>query len=257
MATAISPPRVRPRDRAAILTGLGVVTTVAWLYVVLDASRMSHMPAMDVMMQARPWTATEFGFRLAMWAAMMVAMMTPTAAPMTLVYAAVARKASDQGRPLAPAFVFVAGYVAVWALFSVAATAAQQSLDQLALLSPTMVSKSPLLGSALLIAAGVYQLTPVKRACLEHCRAPAHFFAQHWRAGFGGAFRMGSRLGAYCLGCCWVLMGLLFVGGVMSLLWIAAIATFVLLEKIIPFGEVGGRIVGVIMILIGIVGLAI
>ena len=216
----------------------------------------SMTAAMHAMVQVRPWTATEFALRLVMWAAMMVAMMVPTAAPMTLVYAAVARKAAAQNNPLAPTFVFVAGYIAMWSLFSVVATAAQRALDQLALLSPMMVSNSALLGSALLIGAGVYQLTPLKQACLRHCRAPAQFLSQHWHTGTAGAFRMGLRLGAYCLGCCWVLMGLLFVGGVMNLLWIAAIAAFVLLEKTIPFGEAGGWFGGAAMILAGLVSLA-
>jgi predicted metal-binding membrane protein len=186
---------------------------------------------------------------------MMVAMMAPTAAPMTLVYALVARKAASQDHPVAPTFVFVAGYLAVWGLFSVAVTAAQWSLDQLALLSPMMVSASPVFGSALLIGAGLYQLTPYKDACLAHCRAPAHFISQHWHGGSAGAFRMGLDLGAYCLGCCWILMGLLFVGGVMNLLWIAAVAAFILLEKTVPFAEMGGRAVGAAMIVVGLLGL--
>jgi predicted metal-binding membrane protein len=207
------------------------------------------------MVQMQAWTATEFGLILVMWAVMMVAMMAPTAAPMTLVYAAVARKAATESRPVAPTFVFVAGYLAIWGLFSVAATAAERGLDQLALLSPAMVSASPVLGSALLIAAGVYELTPYKHTCLAHCRAPAHFISQHWRGGFAGAFRMGLGLGAYCLGCCWILMGLLFVGGVMNLLWIAAIAIFILLEKTVPFAETGGRVVGAALIVVGFLSL--
>jgi predicted metal-binding membrane protein len=190
-----------------------------------------------------------------MWALMMVAMMVPTAVPMTLVYAAVARKAASQNSPVAPTFLLVAGYITIWALFSVGAASAQLGLDRMALLSPMMVSKSALLGSALLIGAGVYQLTPLKHACLQHCRNPAHFISQHWRSGATGAFRMGIRLGAYCVGCCWVLMGLLFVGGVMNLVWIAAIAIFVLLEKVIPFAVTGGRVVGATMILVGALSL--
>ena len=189
-------------------------------------------------------------------AAMMVAMMVPTAAPMTLVYAAVARKAARDNHPVAPTFVFVAGYLAIWVLFSVVATVAQGSLDQLALLSPTMVSASPVLGSGLLIGAGVYELTPYKHACLAHCRAPAHFISHKWRSGFAGAFRMGLELGTYCLGCCWILMGLLFVGGLMNLIWIAAIAVFILLEKTMPFAEMGARVVGAAMIVVGLLSLA-
>jgi predicted metal-binding membrane protein len=119
-----------------------------------------------------------------------------------------------------------------------------------------MVSRSAIFGAVLLIAAGIYQLTPLKNACLRNCRAPAHFLSSHWRTGNLGAFRMGLRLGAYCVGCCWILMGLLFVGGVMNLLWIAAIAIFVLLEKTIPFGDLSGRIAGLAMILTGALSLA-
>jgi predicted metal-binding membrane protein len=216
----------------------------------------SMAPMMDAMTGVQPWTATEFGLRLAMWAVMMVAMMVPTAAPMTLLYAAVARKAAVQHNPLPSTFVFVTGYIAMWTIFSLAATIAQHVLDQAALLSPMMVSKSAQFGAALLIAAGVYQLTPFKNACLRNCRAPAHFLSRYWRTGNLGAFCMGLRLGAYCVGCCWILMGLLFVGGVMNLLWIAAIAIFILLEKTIPFGDVSGRFAGAAMILVGALSLA-
>ena len=250
----------------AILTGVAGITTAAWIYIVLEAHRMADMStgmtdrsmsaSMHAMVGVHPWTATEFGLRLLMWAVMMIAMMVPTAAPMTLIYGAIARKAAFQSNPVAPTFVFVAGYIVIWTLFSVAATAAQWELDRAALLSPMMVSNSTLLGSALLIGAGVYELTPLKHSCLKHCRAPAQFLSQNWHSGKIGAFRMGLQLGAYCLGCCWVLMGLLFVGGVMNLLWIAAISAFVLLEKILPVGHAAGRFAGAAMILVGAVSLA-
>jgi predicted metal-binding membrane protein len=214
------------------------------------------MESTGAMSAMQPWTATEFALRLLMWVVMMVAMMVPTAAPMTLMYAAVARKAATQHSPVAPTFVFVAGYIAMWTIFSLVATLAQFALDRAALLSPMMVSSSATLGAALLIAAGIYQLTPLKNACLRNCRAPAHFMARHWHTGGLGAFRMGLRLGAYCVGCCWILMGLLFVGGVMNLLWIAAIAVFVLLEKTIRFGVVTGRLAGAAMIAAGALSLA-
>ena len=248
------------------MAGLGAITVAAWVYVVVTARRMaagssgmgehSMAPTMDAMTGVQPWTATEFGLRLAMWAVMMVAMMVPTAAPMTLMYAAVARKAAAQHNPLAPTFVFVTGYIAMWTIFSLVATIAQHALDQAALLSPMMVSRSAVFGGALLIAAGVYQLTPFKNACLRNCRAPSHFLSRYWRTGNFGAFRMGLRLGASCVGCCWILMGLLFVGGVMNLQWIAAIAIFVLLEKTIPFGDVSGKFAGTAMILVGALSLA-
>jgi predicted metal-binding membrane protein len=248
------------------LTGLAGITGSAWIYVTVEAHRMtggsmgmtahSMTSTMHAMVAVQSWTATEFGLRLLMWAVMMVAMMVPTAVPTTLVYAAVARKAAAQNNPVAPTFVFVAGYIVMWSLFSIAATAAQWRLDQVALLSPMMVSKSTALGGALLIGAGVYQLTPLKQACLKHCRAPAQFLSQNWHSGTAGAFRIGLKLGAYCLGCCWVLMSLLFVGGVMNLLWIAAIGAFVLLEKTIPFGEAAGWFAGAAMILAGAFTLA-
>jgi predicted metal-binding membrane protein len=245
-----------------ILAALGGMSAAAWIYVVIQARQMSTSMTsssmaggMQSMGQARLWTSAEFGLVLLMWAVMMVAMMVPSAIPMTLVYAAVARRAAREGRPVAPASMFVLGYLVVWLLFALAATAAQMSLGRLSLLTPAIASASPVLGGSLLIGAGVYELTPYKHACLAHCRAPAHFIAQHWRAGFTGALRMGLALGAYCLGCCWIVMGLLFVGGVMSLVWIAAIATFVLLEKTLPFGETGGRVVGVAMILAGVASL--
>lgn len=256
----------RHRDRLAVLAGLAVITAAAWAYLAAAARRMTSGPAaaggrsMAPMMHAitgmQPWTAAEFGLRLGMWAVMMVAMMVPTAVPMTLLYAAVARKAAAEHSPVAPAFIFVAGYAAMWAIFSLVATLAQWGLDRAALLSPMMVSRSAGLGAALLVAAGVYQLTPLKNACLRNCRSPAHFLSRHWRGGRPGAFRMGTRLGGYCLGCCWILMGLLFVGGVMNLLWIAAISIFVLLEKTVPFGVTGGRVAGAAMILTGALSFA-
>ena len=162
----------------------------------------------------------------------MVGMMVPSATPMSLLFAAVARRARAQGSPVAPTFVFVTGYVAAWTLFSLAATAAQWGLERAALLSPMLASTSAAFGGVLLAAAGLYQWTPWKDACLAHCRAPALFFAAHWRDGPLGAFRMGAAHGLYCLGCCAVLMGLLFFGGVMNLLWVAGLALFVLLEKV-------------------------
>jgi predicted metal-binding membrane protein len=255
------PGTLQRRERAAILTGLIGVSTVAWIYLVVMARAMNGMTAGDAMgmatMAIRPWSPAQFVLTFVMWAVMMVGMMVPTVIPMSLVYAAVVRKAMRQGSPIAPTGAFVAGYVAVWTAFSLGATALQWLLDSAALLSPMMVATSPALGAALLIGAGVYQLTPFKDACLRHCRAPAHFLAQHWRNGLTGAFRMGVEHGAFCLGCCWVLMLLLFLGGVMNLLWIAALTLFVLLEKVLPLGESGGRWAGAAMVASGLAMLAV
>ena len=139
----------------------------------------------------------------------------------------------------------------MWLIFSLFATIAQWWLDQAALLSPMMVSNSVGLGAVLLIAAGIYQWLPIKDKCLHHCRSPVHFITTHWRPGSIGAFKMGLSHGAFCLGCCWILMSLLFVGGVMNIFWIAVITLFVLLEKVLPFGDVGGRVMGMLMITAG------
>ncbi len=237
------------RDRIAILSALAGVTALSWGYLIRMAVQMdmsAMMPA--AMLEIHPWSAGDFVLMFVMWAVMMVGMMVPTAIPMTLIYAAVARKAAGQGTTLAPAAVFISGYITMWTVFSGGATFAQWALDQAALLSPMLVSNSPWLGAALLIAAGAYQMTPAKEACLLHCRSPAHFISEHWRPGWAGAFRMGLEHGAFCLGCCWALMGLLFFGGVMNLLWIAAITLFVLLEKVLPFGARSGRLAGIAMI---------
>lgn len=245
---------LRPRDRAAVVSAIVGVTALSWLYLI-DMAREMGGGSM-AMMGLHAWTPARFGMMFAMWAIMMVGMMLPSATPTTLVYTAVARKASREGAPVAPVALFVAGYLLMWTLFSLAATLAQWGLESAALLSPMMVSSSPALGGALLIGAGLYQLSPWKDACLEHCRSPAHFIAEQWRPGPAGALRMGVFHGGFCLGCCWVLMGLLFFGGVMNLLWIAAITLFVLLEKVAPFGAGGGRLAGVAMMLFGALVLA-
>jgi predicted metal-binding membrane protein len=245
------------RDRIAILISLFGITLLAWVYLIVMALSMDEMSmTADGMMRIRPWSGLDFLLMFLMWAVMMVGMMVPTAVPMTLIYAAVARKAASRATPVAPTSVFVVGYIVMWCLFSVAATLTQWILDQAALLSPMMVSNSSALGAGLLISAGIYQWTSFKDACLQHCRSPAHFFAQHWRSGAAGAFRLGLEHGAYCLGCCWVLMGLLFLGGVMNLLWIAVITFLVLLEKLSPWGVQAGRVVGGAMVLAGILVLA-
>ena len=245
------------RDRDAILTALFALTVLSWAYLVHMAAGMD-MRTMEprAILQIRPWAFADFIFMFVMWTVMMVGMMVPTAIPMTLIYAAVVRKAALQGSPVPSAMIFIGGYVTMWTIFGAGATVAQWALDQAALLSPMMVANSPWLGAFLLIAAGVYQITPAKNACLRHCRSPAHFISERRRAGRGGTFRMGLKHGAYCLGCCWALMGLLFFGGVMNLLWIAGISLFVLLEKILPFGSGGGRIAGIAMVACGLIVLS-
>ena len=236
------------RDFLAIGISLGGITLLSWLYLYSMASSMS-MPMGA--MQIQPWSAHYFLMMFLMWAIMMVGMMLPSVAPTVLIYAAIARKAATGNTPVAPTGAFISGYVVIWIVFSLFATIAQWALDQAALLSPMMVSNSVGLGAVLIVTAGIYQWLPIKDKCLQQCRSPVDFITSHWQKGMTGAFRMGLSHGMFCLGCCWVLMSLLFVGGVMNLLWIAAITLFVLLEKILPLGDAGGRVMGLIMIATG------
>lgn len=204
---------------------------------------MSEM-AMDAMTPVA-WTPGYALLMFFMWWIMMVAMMLPSASPTILLFAAVSRRRHKPGSPYAPVGSFAVGYLLAWGGFSLFAIALQWGLERVAMLSSMMASTSVMLGGVLLLAAGTYQFTPFKDACLRHCRSPLHFLSHHWRKGTFGALRMGFEHGSFCLGCCWVLMGLLFVGGVMNLYWIIGIALFVLLEKIIPAGHRLGWIGGV------------
>ena len=247
---------MRRRDRLVIVAALVGTTVLAWVYLIRESVGMAA-PSTE-MVRLRSWDTTDFALIFLMWAMMMIGMMVPSATPTTMMYAGIARKAEREKAVVAPTVVFVSGYVVLWTLFSALATIAQWGLDQAALLSPMMVMTSPMIGATLLIAAGIYQASPIKLVCLEHCRSPAHFLSRHWRPGITGAFRMGLEHGVFCVGCCWVLMGLLFVGGVMNLLWIATIAIFVLAEKIIPVGDAktASRLTGAVMALVGLALLA-
>lgn len=231
------------RNQAAVLGALAAVSVLAWIYLLYDAARIRGMAMGDpgMVMAMKPWTMIDLVFLFVMWAVMMVAMMLPSAAAAILTYGAIVRRISPQQPAARSIAMFVLGYLLTWTAFSLAATVLQWGLDHLALLSPMMVVSSPFLGGALLIAAGLYQFSEVKDVCLKHCQTPLIYLAQNWRQGAIGALRLGLSHGLYCVGCCWAVMGLLFVGGVMNLLWIAAIAIFVLLEKLAPFGGRIGR----------------
>jgi len=210
-----------------------------------------EMAAMGMAMSMdMPWTAADVFFTFAMWAVMMVGMMTPSAAPVLLLFAGMVRGRGGTRWPLVVA-AFGAGYLIVWTAFSAGAALAQWGLHGSAMLSPAMSASSARLGGAILIAAGVYQLTPFKGACLTHCRSPLGFLLSHWRDGTIGALRMGIAHGTYCVGCCWALMGVLFVVGVMNLVWVAAMTVFVLVEKIGPAGAIVARVAGGLMIAAG------
>ncbi len=243
------------RDRIIVLSSLAVIIALSWAYVSSLASDMQNMDvATEIAMpQMQAWGVTDFALTFVMWVVMMVAMMTPSAAPMILIFAGVNRRRQKQQVPYVPTSVFLLGYLVVWAAFSVLATAAQWGLHAVSLLSPMMVSTSPVLGGILLLIAGIYQWTPLKHACLSKCRSPLGFVLNEWREGRWGAFLMGLKHGSYCTGCCWSLMALLFIAGVMNLLWVAAIAGFILLEKVAPAGHRMGRAAGVLMVAGGVV----
>ncbi|MGC3875330.1 DUF2182 domain-containing protein [Halomonas sp. GXIMD04776] len=246
------------RERHVALAGLLAMATLAWLYLGFEAQRMDAMmgemagPGVAEASDGA-WSVGPLLLTFVMWTLMMVAMMLPSAAPAILLYGSMTRKSRENASGLPSAWIFAMGYLAVWTAFSLAATVLQAAFETWRLLTPAMSSASTLLSGGLLIAAGIYQWLPFKRACLEKCRAPLQFFLFHWQPGTRGAFWMGGEHGMFCVGCCWALMLLLFTAGVMNLPWVALIAAFVLVEKLAPGGELIGRVTGVAL---GIVGIA-
>ena len=240
------------RQRVVILAALAAIAALAWLYLFLAAADMTAaMAGMDRTMVIPPRGSTELLLLFAMWWVMMVGMMLPSVAPVILTFATVNRNRAARGEPYVPSALFTAGYLLAWVGFSLAATLAQEALERANLISPMdMTTNSRLLGGLLFLAAGLYQFAPVKLACLRFCRSPLDFVVNHWRDGPGGAVRMGLTHGLYCLGCCWVLMLLLFVGGVMNLLWVAFLGVVVLVEKL-SAGPWMGRIGGALMMIYG------
>ena len=212
--------------------------------------QMQPMADMAEIMPATfaPWRAADFALNFLFWWAMMPGMMLPSAAPMIMMFAAINRKKRGRAEPYVPTAVFTAGYLAAWGVFGAVATFTDRGLERAALISPATGALGPLLAAAVLAAAGLYQLTPLKTACLAHCRSPLDFVLNHWHDGPTGALRMGFEHGLYCLGCCWFLMALLFAAGIMSLLWMAVIAAFVLVEKLFPAGQWIARAGGLAML---------
>jgi predicted metal-binding membrane protein len=253
------------RERAVTALGLAVLTLLAWFYVwqgagmgmsALDmtaATLFPHVqpdPMPGMALPATPWITV-----IAMWWVMMIAMMTPSAAPLVLLYDRVIRHASARGdvRLASPLFL-IAGYLATWLVFAVAAAALQYALERAGLISAMVLwSKSAWLSCVVLVSVGIYQLSPLKHRCLKHCRGPVEFLTRHSRPGAWGAWVMGLEHGAWCVGCCGLLMALLFVGGVMNLVWIALITLLVLVEKLVPRGMAVGRVAGALLIIWGVV----
>lgn len=256
------------RERLIVGGCLAVVALVAWWYLFHTRAAMPemNMPGMDMpgrdmpgmdmsgmlMAGTREWGAAAIFLLFVMWAVMMVAMMVPSAAPMVLAFLSVNQRRQAAGRPFVPAGIFLAGYLAIWTAYSAVATLAQWGLHTAALLSPAMAATGPVLNGCLLIAAGMFQWTPLKHRCLKGCRSPLSFLMSEWRDGKAGAFIMGLRHGSYCVGCCWALMALLFVAGVMNLLWVAAIALFAIAEKSLSRGELLSHVAGLALVAAGI-----
>ena len=253
---------LRLPDQLAIWGGLGALSVLAWIYLwrmppgggtamdgMLGMAGMTGMAAMPGMSMASPWSPAQLWLTFLMWAVMMVAMMLPSAAPMVAMYARVA-----EGRGSSPrvrVWLFAGGYIAAWTAFSVVATVLQAALDHAAMLTGAM-RVAPLIGGVILALAGAYQLSPLKRKCLRHCQSPIGFLMTHWRDGFSGAIAMGLRHGAFCVGCCWMLMALLFVAGVMNLLWVATLTGFVLIERATRWGEALATVSGFALIAAGL-----
>jgi predicted metal-binding membrane protein len=241
--------RLFARDRAIVVAGLLAVVVLSWGYLLAGAGMESRaidgmaMPAMRA-----HWSASYFALMTLMWAVMMAAMMLPSAAPMILLHASIARRRAAGGGGTGATALFLLGYLAIWSIFSIAAALLQWRLAAETMLSPMMQASSKTLAASLFIAAGAYQWTPLKQSCLRRCRSPLDFVMAYWREGAWGGFVMGLRHGAFCLGCCWLLMLLLFAGGLMNLAWVAGLAVFVLVEKLSPAGHWIGRAAGVLLI---------
>jgi predicted metal-binding membrane protein len=238
--------------RMAVVVLLVVVPLMSWAWIVVMARDMyGSMTGASAWMMTPVWDGPHLLLLWAMWAVMMAGMMLPSISPMLLTYGVVARR-SAQRTAARQIYALAAGYLLVWAGFSAGATALQRVLAALLLVSPMMEVSSPKVGGAFLLMAGLYQLAPLKQSCLRRCQSPIVFLMSHWRAGTTGALRMGLDHGAYCVGCCWGLMLLLFAGGVMNLTVIAALTLFVAFEKLTSSGTRGTHISGVLLIAAGL-----
>jgi predicted metal-binding membrane protein len=246
------------RQRAAILASLGLLCVLAWLYLLsgagMDTAAGGSMEDMVMARAPAPAGPLAFALALAMWWIMMIAMMLPSAAPAVLLYSRVHDHAvaTASGPTPADVMIFVSGYLICWFGFSLLAAGLQLALASKAILSPIdLALGSRWAAGAVLIAAGLYQWSPMKSACLGHCRSPAHYFARHWRPGVTGALLLGLRHGAFCVGCCWALMLLLFAGGIMNMIWVVVLALLVMAEKLLPWDKAVARAGGLILILLG------
>ena len=258
MNNATSLEYVLRKDRLILTAGLFLIALLSWWYIIYLYRQMypMNMNALFFAMPMTPaWTLTDFILLFLMWLVMMIAMMTPSVAPLILLFAMVNRQRKQRQNPFVPGMYLLAGYIAAWTVFSLLATILQWALQQVSWLNPEMIITNKILGSIILITAGVFQFTSLKQSCLHHCQSPVEFIHRKWKDGRMGAFKMGIQNGVYCLGCCWMLMILLFVSGIMNILWIALISFFVLIEKLVPHSKWISYIAGVGLVAYGIVSL--
>lgn len=239
------------RDRFVVMAGVALLLALSWAYTLWIAWELygGHHGAFGP--HGGVWGPTQLAYVLVMWLVMMTAMMIPSVSPTIVMFSEVARKHKDGDAALAGTWIFVSGYLIAWALFSVVATGAQWGLKVAALMTPVMETNSAIVGGVILIAAGAFQFTALKNACLQHCRSPLMFFMAGWRPGRIGALSMGFRHGLFCVGCCWALMAVMFVGGVMNPLWLVGLAVFVLVEKLAPWGGRFSQLAGLALICAG------
>lgn len=240
------------RQRAIVLAGLTALTALSWIYLVRMTGSMQLKACCVSGPYGRPWDAADLTLLFMMWTVMMIAMMLPSVSPVVIMFAELKKKRGEQNDSLTTAGLFLLGYLLAWTGFSALSALTQWGLNNAALLSPAMGIDNRVLGGSLLFAAGVFQWTPLKYACLTRCRSPLGFLMNEWREGPGGSIIMGLRHGMYCVGCCWLLMALMFVVGAMNLLWMAIITVFVLLEKILPGGVWISRASGLLLAAWGI-----
>lgn len=238
------------RDRILVFCSVGLLAALAWAYTIhLGDVTSSETAGSGMSMPSMTnWSAADFAFMLVMWAVMMFAMMLPSVTPTVMIYERVRAKRQETGRPFVPTGGFVLGYLLVWVGFSLSATVLNWWLHTNGALTSMMGRVAPTAGGVVLILAGLFQWTSLKQACLEHCRSPMGFLTAHWRNGMLGTVKMGVHHGVYCLGCCWMLMVLLFVMGVMNLVWVAILTIVVLAEKTLSHGRVFSRGLGVVLI---------
>ena len=263
MTTATFTETILRRNRAVVTGGLVAVVLLSSVYTIylarsmgamMDMSQvgMSHAEHVHAGMEmsmpmVQPWGVTDYWLMFVMWSVMMIAMMTPSAAPMILTYTKISQRQAD-AQPVWGTALFYLGYLITWAVYSAVATWIQGLMHDASLLSPMQEISSPVLGGFILIGTGIFQFTTFKQACLNHCRTPMGYFMTEWRDGRWGALVMGIRHGSYCVGCCWMLMALLFVSGVMNLFWMGVITAYVLAEKVLPGGKKVSWAIGFVMI---------